>query len=151
MPLHRLTYPDVRSVFPGRTYSIGLPATMQFRKSLLCSNISLILSAGLLLSQTASAQEQTQSGQSAARTTSQWSCFADANGNWQCVENPAAARATPRGVVTRTDSNRGSIANNAASPATSAAAAQWVSSAEMTPEQRAALPNNCCGGFVEPQ
>ena len=126
---------------------------MQFRKSLLCSNISLILSAGLLLSQTASAQEQTQSGQSASRSTSQWSCYADANGNWQCAENPAAARAIPRGVVTRSDSsnNSGSAANAPERRASSAAAAQWVSSEEMTPEQRAALPNNCCGGFVEPQ
>src|SRR5690606_41605152 len=94
MPLHRLTYPDVRSVFPGRTYSIGLPATMQFRKSLLCSNISLIVAAGMLMSQAPAALAQT--GQDTGRNA-QRSCSADADGNWLCVENPASVRYAPPG------------------------------------------------------
>ena len=120
---------------------------MQFRKSLLCSNISLIVAAGVLLSQTPTVLAQ--SGQNAGRNSAQWSCSADADGNWQCAENPDAARTPPPGVVTRTDTSR---APGSTVPGSGeGAAAQWVSAEQMTPEQRAALPENCCGGFIEPE
>jgi len=120
---------------------------MQFRKSLLCSNISLIISAGVLLSQAPVALSQT--GQDTGRGIAQWSCSADADGNWQCSENPAAARTPPPGVVTR--SQTAGQQNSRAPVSGQGAAAQWVSAEQMTPEQRATLPDNCCGGFIEPE
>lgn len=123
---------------------------MQFRNSLLCSNISLILSAGVLLSQAPAALAQADSTQNQGRATAQWSCSADSTGNWQCSENPAAARSAPPGVVTRAQGSTTREGSREQVDSTSAAA-QWVSPERMTPEQRAALPDNCCGGFIEPE
>src|SRR5690606_22307691 len=115
---------------------------MQFRKSLLCSNISLILSAGVFLSQAPGVLAQNGSGdlaQTSGRGAAQWNCTADAAGNWQCSENPAAARTPPSGVVTSSQDRRGQGSNQAQTRSTAqGAAAQWVSSDQMTPEQRAA-------------
>lgn len=129
-------------------YSIGLPATMQFRKSLLCSNISLILSAsGLLLQPSASvlAQEpNTGSGQ--------WTCQAGVNGAWECRENPAAARPS---IATRSGTRRATTTNSTrAAPANalqSSGELDWLPVEQMSAAQRAAVESNCCGAFVEPE
>lgn len=127
---------------------------MQFRKSLLCSNISLILAAGVLMSQpSASAQAQTP-----AADQGQWTCSAAADGSWQCIENPAATRATLNSgiVVTRSASGRSTSRNAASSTAAPQTRSQgqrtldWTTIEQMTPEQRAATPANCCGAYIEP-
>lgn len=125
---------------------------MQFRKSLLCSNISLILSAGVLMAQPGT----TVLAQASSPQSGQWACQADANGGWQCSENPSAALTTvSSGVaVTRSgrDSSQGRQNNTAGRPAINRApaAVDWLSAEQMTPEQRALLPDNCCGAFIEP-
>ena len=120
---------------------------MQFRKNLLCSNISLILSASAVLMQPgagAFAQSGSDSGQ--------WTCQPDASGNWACSENPAQARSSVRqGVVI---GSREARADNPRSVATGGAvqanALDWIPVEQMTPEQRASVPSNCCGAFIEP-
>ena len=127
---------------------------MQFRKSLLCSNIYLILAAGVLMGQpTAPVLAQTP-----APDQGQWTCSADANGNWQCVENPTASRTTANsGIVvtrsssgrsvTQTDSNQRNRNSTAPEQQTTL---DWFTTEQMTPEQRAAMPANCCGAYIEP-
>lgn len=127
---------------------------MQFRKSLLCSRISLILATGALLSSHAN----TALAQQSASDSGQWTCRADASGAWQCAENPAAARSTVNaGVVVtrgaRADAVSGARTGSAAtaqSGTTGRAANDWVPMEQMTAAQRAALPANCCGAFIEP-
>lgn len=127
---------------------------MQFRKSLLCSRISLILATGALLSSHANIALAQQS----ASDSGQWTCRADASGAWHCAENPAAARSTVNaGVVVtrgaRADAVSGARTGSAAmaqTGTTGRAANDWVPMEQMTAEQRAALPANCCGAFIEP-
>ena len=127
---------------------------MQFRKSLLCSRISLILATGALLSSHAN----TALAQQSASDSGQWTCRADASGAWQCAENPAAARSTVNaGVVVtrgaRADAVSGARTGSAATAQTGTtgrAANDWVPMEQMTAAQRAALPANCCGAFIEP-
>ena len=127
---------------------------MQFRKSLLCSRISLILATGALLS----SHTDTALAQQSAADNGQWTCRADAAGAWQCAENPTAARSTANaGVVVtrgaRADAVSGARSGNAVTAQTGAtgrAANDWVPMEQMTAEQRASLPANCCGAFIEP-
>jgi LPS-assembly protein len=134
---------------PNPSHSIGLPATMQFRKSLLCSKISLLISAGLLLSTPVG----TLLAQSGAQDNGQWSCQADANGAWQCTENPAAARTSTSTAVnvSNASSRRGGTNNTTTTSANAISALDWVPLEQLSAEQRAGLPVNCCGRFIEPQ
>jgi len=127
---------------------------MQFRKSLLCSRISLILATGALLSSHAN----TALSQQSASDSGQWTCRADASGAWQCGENPTAARSTvSAGVVVTRAARDVSTARSGSSAAVQAnttgsagAVNDWVPVEQMTPEQRANVPANCCGAFIEP-
>lgn len=118
---------------------------MQFRKRLLYTKTSLVISAGALLLQpgaSAFAQEA---------TTGQWTCRADASGAWACTENAAAARPT---IATRTGTRRASTAATNTAPANALQASNvldWIPVEQMTAAQRAQVESNCCGGFVEPQ
>ncbi|MDP1931805.1 MAG: LPS assembly protein LptD [Gammaproteobacteria bacterium] len=131
---------------------------MQFRKSLLYSNISLIISAGVLMCQPGAqvfAQTPAQN-----QNQGQWTCSANANGNWQCIENPVAARTTTTtGVVVTSGGGERTISQGSQRTQGGAGirnvtnqptALDWVTSDQMTAEQRATVPANCCGAFVEP-
>ncbi len=126
---------------------------MQFRKSPLCTRISLLLATGTLLA----AHAPTSLAQGVA-DGGQWTCQADAAGNWQCSENPAASRSAVNAgvVVTRGErpvaGQRGSASTTQSTRvvANSQAASDWVPVEQMTAEQRASLPANCCGAFIEP-
>lgn len=122
---------------------------MQFRKSLLCSRISLILATGALMSSHAGSVL----AQPNASGNGQWTCRADAAGAWQCNENPAAARSTVNAgvVVTRAARETGITQNSqSADVTTSGSVNDWVPVAQMTPAQRASVPANCCGAYLEP-
>ncbi|MCP5329576.1 MAG: LPS-assembly protein LptD [Pseudomonadales bacterium] len=121
---------------------------MQFRKNLLCSNISLILTTSAALLQPwagAFAQSTADNGQ--------WTCRADAEGNWVCAENPVQARsAVTRNVVIgrreeRADSQSSTSVTAASAPAN---ALDWLTLEQMSEEQRASVASNCCGAFIEP-
>ena len=134
---------------------------MQFRKSPLCSRIFLLLATGTLLAANAPvslAQGVADGGQ--------WTCQADAAGNWQCSQNPVASRrpgnagvevargerpvAGPRsGTLPSAELGSGS-AQGARIATSSRAASDWIPVAQMTPAQRASLPATCCGAFIEP-
>lgn len=124
---------------------------MQFRKRHLNHKISLIISAGTLLLCSGAPSY----GQSAA-DVGQWSCAADANGNWRCAENPAQARPTvTRGVVIGSRESAAQTRTQAVSAPADAMQASanldWLSVEQMTAAQRATVPSNCCGAFVEPE
>lgn len=80
------------------------------------------------------------------------SCVANAAGDrWICETGQDVTRADPRimssradnAVVASTPTDR--IGNN------NPARLDWVAREAMTPAQRAALPDDCCGGFIDPQ
>lgn len=124
---------------------------MQFRKSLLCSRISLILATGAMLGSHAN----TALAQTSESDSGQWTCRADATGAWQCSENPAAARSTVSAGVVVTRGGRETAASRpgsaaAAAPASGGPVNDWVPLAQMTADRRASTPANCCGAFVEP-
>lgn len=125
---------------------------MQFRKNLLYSNICLILSTGALLLQPTS----DALAQNSANNTDQWTCRADANGAWECIENPAAARdSSTSGVVVQRGARRTTQSVSAApAPANalqSSSALDWIPVEQMTAEQLAEMEDNCCGAFIEPE
>jgi len=79
------------------------------------------------------------------------SCIVNKSGDgWVCATGTGFTRADPR-------VNRGDRASSAAisTPAKtlsndSPARLDWIAREAMTPAQRVALPNDCCGGFVGP-
>ena len=120
---------------------------MQFRKRLLCSNISVVLSAGLLIANPAGLAF----AQETVPDAGQWSCFADASGSWQCTESSAAAMSSSA-VLTTNAANaiRSRTNQSAAQRSTGVSRQDWVTAEQMTPEQRSTLEANCCGAFIEP-
>lgn len=122
---------------------------MQFRKHLLYSNICLILSAGALALLPTSAAL----AQASTAATGQWTCRAADDGAWQCTENPSAARPDSSSVVVQRGARR-TVQNDTRQAPSSAlqASAQldWLTLAQMSPEQRAEVETSCCGAFVEP-
>ncbi len=120
---------------------------MQFRKSLLSSNIALILSAtGLfaLHAPVAVAQPSTNT-----QTPQQWSCRATPGGQWQCESSygsPAPSVSSNRARAATATSARGTSTGSGANYNE----LDWVSRDQLTEEQRQALPEQCCGMFVEP-
>lgn len=121
---------------------------MQFRKRLLCSNISLALSAGLLVAHSAGSAF----AQDVVPDAGQWSCFADANGSWQCEENAeAASLRIPIQTTNPTNATRARASQQAARNTMESSTQDWVTSQQMTEQQRAELEANCCGAFIEPE
>lgn len=122
---------------------------MQFRKRLLCSNISVVLSAGLLIAHS-SGSAYAQEG---VPDAGQWSCFAAADGSWQCAENPAAALNRSQIQTVSAASASRSQQSPAGTRAVSSQSSRndWLTAEQMTPEQRSALEANCCGAFIEPE
>ena len=126
---------------------------MQFRKNPLCSRISLLLATGTLLA----AHAPASLAQSVA-DGGQWTCQADAAGNWQCSENPAASRSTVNAGVVVTRGERPVAGQRSGASTTQStrdagnhqAESDWVPVEQMTAAQRASLPANCCGAFIEP-
>lgn len=118
---------------------------MQFRKRLLYTKISLVISAGALLMQpgTSAFAQQANSGQ--------WTCRADASGAWACSENTAAARPS---IATRIGTRRTgttAVSRPTANALQSSTELDWIPVEQMTSAQREQVESNCCGGFVEPQ
>ena len=126
---------------------------MQFRKNPLCSRISLLLATGTLLA----AHAPASLAQSVA-DGGQWTCQADAAGNWQCSENPAASRSTVNAGVVVTRGERPVAGQRSGASTTQStrdagnhqAESDWVPVEQMTAAQRTSLPANCCGAFIEP-
>lgn len=125
---------------------------MQFRKNLLYSNICLILSTGVLVLQPTS----TALAQNSGANSDQWTCRANADGAWECTENPAAARnGSASGVVVSRGARRAAQGSSTSSAPTNALQASttldWTPFEQMSAEQRAQMEDNCCGAFIEPE
>lgn len=141
---------------------------MPFFKRSLCASITLIITAGLLLSFAPPA---------VLAQLPQYSCRADASGDgWICESTNSAApmlRAPaptpPRTITTPTTpatptnptpvTETAATASQATAPASastrpvapvSAYPLDWVPVAELTSEQLATVPANCCGAYIDP-
>lgn len=127
---------------------------MQFKKRLICSHVSLILSAGFLAA-TPGQQSHAQPGPVDCQPNT------DATG-WVCT--PAAPdQSVPVSGNRFPGSDQNSIAGASAATANSATLASsttsasrrqdeldWVSRAQLTPAERENLAVSCCGAFIEP-
>lgn len=141
---------------------------MPFFKRSLCASITLIITAGLVLSFAPPA---------VLAQLPQYSCRADASGDgWICESTNSAApmlRAPaptpPRTITTPTTpatptnptpvTETAATASQATAPASastrpvapvSAYPLDWVPVAELTSEQLATVPANCCGAYIDP-
>jgi len=138
---------------------------MPFMKRSLCTSITPIFFTGLVLS---------ASAPSALAQLPQYSCRAnDAGDGWIC-ESTTSSAPILRGPV-RQSPARPQPAPPASTPATDSAATaasttgntnnnqranraapvsnyplDWVPRSDLTPEQLAALPDNCCGAYIDP-
>ena len=80
------------------------------------------------------------------------SCIVNESGDgWVCATGAGFTRADPR--VNREDSAGSAAISTPAKTLSndSPARLDWIAREAMTPAQRIALPNDCCGGFVDPQ
>ncbi|MEX2130074.1 MAG: LPS-assembly protein LptD [Pseudohongiellaceae bacterium] len=120
---------------------------MQLKKRLLCTHISLIVSAGLLT---------LNSAQPVAAQTSQLVCRAnDAGDGWICE---STGTAIPLRTAAQTDLVRetepaitgSSAAVTIPVPERQATDLDWVDRSQLTPEELAVLPPSCCGAFIDP-
>ncbi|MDX1491575.1 MAG: LPS-assembly protein LptD [Pseudohongiellaceae bacterium] len=120
---------------------------MQFRKRLLCTNISVALTTGLLIAHSTSSAL----AQEAIRDAGQWSCIAGPDGGWLCQENPeqALGNSTVPTVTAANASRRQQGGRSTGGVPMSRN--DWLDAQQMTPEQRASLEPNCCGAFIEPE
>jgi len=136
---------------------------MQFNKRSLCTNISLILSAGLLAIQPLK-QAHGQTGLYSCRPN-------DAGDGWNCVTTDPASQGQPltndRFIGSDNDlfsDNPDSAQGLPGTPAPSEANAtspvvlrrtasdmDWISREQLSAEEQANIPGNCCGAFIEPQ
>ncbi|MDG1310734.1 MAG: LPS-assembly protein LptD [Porticoccaceae bacterium] len=77
----------------------------------------------------------------------QWSCSADTSGDWLCIEEAISSE----NLVPRPARSFVQKASNPEEPRLATVRnLDWVEEPEMTPEQRAALDENCCGAYIEP-
>ena len=80
------------------------------------------------------------------------SCVANAAGDgWICETGQGVNRADPREIAARANTSAVAPTPAAAIDDDNPARLDWVTREAMTPAQRAALPNDCCGGFIDPQ
>ena len=80
------------------------------------------------------------------------SCIVNESGDgWVCATGTGFTRADPR--VNREDRASSAAISTPAKTLSndSPARLDWIAREAMTPAQRVALPNDCCGGFVDPQ